>query len=128
MKYILCLSLFWACAQGLAQELNHKQLALEYIELSNLKFSFTQQLEDLDIEGLDPSEIRQFNEHLDNVFAWKNVKDEALIQVMENYSAKDLLEVNKFLKTPAGKLFTTKHPQIDQKLKDFLIPNILEGL
>ena len=120
MRVLLVLLIFFPL-QVLSKELDHKALALEYIDLSNLKYSFTQPLDPMPIDGLDSATqnyLDGLSEQIRDAGEWESMQPFVLELVLTAYSAEELVSVNTFLKSSAGKIFTRKNPMLEQKIRD----------
>lgn len=128
MRLLTGFILTFLSIQTFANGQEHKTLALEYIELSNLKYSFTQPFDEFEFEGVSDAEMKHITDTFEQALSWEKAQQYALQQVMKTYSKEQLIQINTLFKTPAGKLLTQNHPVIEEQIREFYVPILLESM
>ncbi len=98
---------------------SHQRLAVEYIELIQLK-------EDFKGGDLEPISTQKSFETFTVAIDWSKVQTKTVVAVMDLYSEAELKTVNQMLKTAAGRLYIKKQRMLQERVNEIGLALLLE--
>ena len=134
MKYLKFVSFVLAATitPGFAYaENSNDPLSIEYLEVSKTKETFDMTIEayvqqfKAQNPGMDEGKLREF---LQANMGWEVLKDSTIAIVSNTFTAQELEDIIAFYKTPSGRSYAEKSPQLSADVSTIIATNFEKAM
>ena len=127
MKYIAILLSFLIASPLMAADNTERQLALQYLTLTNMEGIINASLNEYDeqlFKNAPPSERTELRTMLENSIGWTATKNQLADLVTNLYTKEELKAYISFIKTPTGKSYNDKNSEFSKRYATFASENL----